>query len=32
MGDPTQRDRALVERDVADGLVSADTAKDLYGA
>ncbi|MGK7862967.1 hydantoinase B/oxoprolinase family protein [Falsiroseomonas sp. E2-1-a4] len=32
MGDPTQRDRALVERDVADGLISVDQAKALYGA
>ncbi|NKE45945.1 hydantoinase B/oxoprolinase family protein [Roseomonas frigidaquae] len=32
MGDPKQRDRALVERDVADGLVSAAEAKTLYGA
>ncbi|MDP3417352.1 hydantoinase B/oxoprolinase family protein [Falsiroseomonas sp.] len=32
MGDPKQRDRALVERDVADGLISAEQAKALYGA
>jgi N-methylhydantoinase B len=32
MGDPKQRDRALVERDVADGLVGAEKAKELYGA
>jgi N-methylhydantoinase B len=31
-GDPRQRDRALVARDVADGLVSAEQAKALYGA
>jgi len=31
MGNPKQRDRALVERDVADGLISADQAKALYG-
>ncbi len=32
MGDPKQRDRAKVARDVADGLVSAEKAKELYGA
>ncbi|WP_439599077.1 hydantoinase B/oxoprolinase family protein [Falsiroseomonas sp.] len=32
MGDPKQRDRAAVERDVADGLIGADQAKALYGA
>lgn len=32
MGDAAQRDRALVERDVADGLVSPAQAKALYGA
>ncbi|MGX9965782.1 hydantoinase B/oxoprolinase family protein [Roseomonas sp. F4] len=32
MGDPKQRDRAAVERDVADGLVSPAQAKALYGA
>ncbi|MDO9501844.1 hydantoinase B/oxoprolinase family protein [Falsiroseomonas sp.] len=32
MGDPKQRDRALVERDVADGLISEEQAKALYGA
>ncbi|MBX9593725.1 MAG: hydantoinase B/oxoprolinase family protein, partial [Roseomonas sp.] len=32
MGDAKARDRALVERDVADGLVSPDQAKALYGA
>jgi N-methylhydantoinase B len=31
MGDPKQRDRALVARDVADGLVDDDQAKALYG-
>ncbi len=31
MGDPRQRDRALVERDVADGLITAEQAKALYG-
>ncbi len=32
IGDAKARDRALVERDVADGLVSPDQAKALYGA
>ncbi len=32
MGDAKTRDRALVERDVADGLVSPEKAKALYGA
>lgn len=32
MGDAKARDRALVERDVADGLVSPDQARALYGA
>ncbi|NKC33588.1 hydantoinase B/oxoprolinase family protein [Falsiroseomonas selenitidurans] len=32
MGDPKQRDRALVQRDVADGLISPAQAKALYGA
>ncbi|SFK39258.1 hydantoinase B/oxoprolinase family protein [Falsiroseomonas stagni] len=32
MGDAKDRDRALVERDVADGLVSPAQAKALYGA
>jgi N-methylhydantoinase B len=32
MGDAKLRDRALVERDVADGLVSPEQAKSLYGA
>jgi N-methylhydantoinase B len=31
MGDPRQRDRAKVERDIADGLVSEAQAKALYG-
>jgi N-methylhydantoinase B len=31
MGDPKQRDPALVERDVADGLVSPEAARTLYG-
>jgi N-methylhydantoinase B len=31
MGDPRQRDRAKVARDVADGLVSEEQAKALYG-
>jgi N-methylhydantoinase B len=31
MGDPKERDPALVERDVADGLVSASEAKRVYG-
>ncbi len=31
MGDPRHRDRALVERDIADGLVSTEQAKALYG-
>ncbi|MBU8539941.1 hydantoinase B/oxoprolinase family protein [Falsiroseomonas tokyonensis] len=31
MGDPKQRDRALVARDVADGLISPEQAKALYG-
>jgi N-methylhydantoinase B len=32
MGDPRQRDRAKLSRDVADGLVSEAQAKALYGA
>jgi N-methylhydantoinase B len=32
MGDPKERDRAAVARDVADGLVSPEQAKALYGA
>jgi N-methylhydantoinase B len=31
MGDPKQRDPALVRRDVADGLVSPEAARSLYG-
>jgi N-methylhydantoinase B len=31
MGDPRQRDRALLARDVADGLVSEEKASALYG-
>lgn len=31
MGDPKQRDPALVRRDVADGLVSPAVAKEIYG-
>jgi N-methylhydantoinase B len=31
MGDPKQRDRALVDRDVADGLVSRESAQAVYG-
>jgi N-methylhydantoinase B len=30
MGDPAMRDPALVVRDVRDGLVSANNARDLY--
>jgi N-methylhydantoinase B len=30
-GDPRERDAALVERDVADGLVSEAAARRLYG-
>ena len=32
MGDPAARDPAMVERDVADGLVSAEAARRVYGA
>ncbi|MDB5315506.1 MAG: 5-oxoprolinase [Rhodospirillales bacterium] len=32
MGDPATRNPALVERDVADGLVSAEAARRVYGA
>ena len=32
MGDPRERDRQKVARDVADGLVSEAQAKALYGA
>jgi N-methylhydantoinase B len=31
-GPPSERDRALVEQDVRDGKVSAERAKELYGA
>jgi N-methylhydantoinase B len=31
-GDPKQRDRAAVERDVRDGVVSAEAAREVYGA
>ena len=31
MGDPKQRDPALVRRDVEDGLVSPEAARDVYG-
>ncbi|WP_158742130.1 hydantoinase B/oxoprolinase family protein [Acidisphaera sp. L21] len=31
MGDPLTRDRALVARDLRDGLISADEARDVYG-
>lgn len=31
MGDPRQRDPALVQRDVEDGLVSAEAARTIYG-
>jgi N-methylhydantoinase B len=30
-GDPLERERAAVERDVAEGYVTADAARDLYG-
>jgi N-methylhydantoinase B len=30
MGDPTERDPALVARDVRDGLVSAENALEVY--
>jgi N-methylhydantoinase B len=30
MGDPRERDPALVERDVADGLVGEEAARDIY--
>jgi N-methylhydantoinase B len=32
MGDPKERDPALVQRDVEDGLVSPDAARSVYGA
>ena len=31
IGDPRQRDRAQIARDVADGLISLETARELYG-
>jgi N-methylhydantoinase B len=31
MGDPRQRDPALVQRDVEDGLVSPEAARTIYG-
>jgi N-methylhydantoinase B len=31
IGDPRARDRAQIARDVADGLISLDAARDLYG-
>jgi N-methylhydantoinase B len=31
MGDPKARDPELVKRDVADGLITAYTARDVYG-
>jgi N-methylhydantoinase B len=31
IGDPRTRDRAQIAHDVADGLISLDTARDLYG-
>ena len=31
MGDPTERDPALVTRDIEDGLVSPEAARDVYG-
>ena len=31
MGDPKARDPALVARDVADGLISKQAARELYG-
>ena len=30
-GDPRQRDRAMVDRDVLDGVVSPETAREIYG-
>ena len=30
-GDPRDRERALVERDVAYGYISAQTAREIYG-
>ncbi len=31
MGDPRSRDRALVARDLRDGLITAEQARDEYG-
>ena len=31
MGDPKQRDRALIARDLTNGLISSKTAQDVYG-
>jgi N-methylhydantoinase B len=31
-GDPRERDRALVRRDVTDGIVSAKVAREVYGS
>ncbi len=31
MGDPQTRDRALVARDLRDGLITAEQARELYG-
>jgi len=31
LGDPKRRSRELVERDVRDGLVTLEQAKDVYG-
>jgi N-methylhydantoinase B len=31
IGDPRQRDRAQIARDVADGLISLETAREIYG-
>ena len=31
MGDPATRDRALVERDIRDGLITQEQAAELYG-
>jgi N-methylhydantoinase B len=30
-GDPQERDRALVRRDLADGVISPEVARDTYG-
>jgi N-methylhydantoinase B len=31
MGDPKTRDRGLVARDVRDGLITVDEAREVYG-